>query len=382
MRNGLVSALCLSVLGLGAAALLSLPAAADIKTFNAAVSRSDYKAAAAEAASTWPTLDKSRKDINVIAQEFGYAAFMSNDYAASRTYAEFASSHSDIGADTGADPYLQAVSTVLLKLSEHRLQPSDKTRDDLLAAVMKRADQPGFDNVSYLGVDSILAYDMDKAAWAAAKKDADLGVQLASVGGAYYAIPKRRLELFSGIAEYFTDPNVNAFVKVRKLKKTIADDIDTAASDDAARLLLPIYWETTTWRQAMGSHLFALRKKVPEDPDGPAYGSTPVVGERFQRIFPSGGDCKIEPVWSKEPEYPPSSKYKNFVAAVLVATDIDEKGNPVNTRILGAAPEVFGPHVLKIVTSARFKRAWGEKADCKLARKNHRMDFEFQVRGF
>jgi TonB family protein len=377
MRNGLVSTLCLV-----AAAFLSLPAFADIKAFNAAVSKGDYKAAAAEAESTWPTLDKSRKDITVIAQEFGYAAFMSNDYAASRTYAEFTSRHPDIGTD----PYLQAVSTVLLKLSDHRLKPSGKTRDELWTAVTKRAEQEGFDNVSFFGVDSVLAWDMDRGNWMAARTTAELGVKLATVGGSYYAIPKRRLELYAGIAGYFAGNEEENFVKVRDLQHATYMDIDAAASDDAGKALLPIYWETRTWRQAMGLHMVAHRKKIPADPDETPPGAEQPAYERFERLFPSrdrDGTCKVEVVWKKQPEYPSSSKYQGFVGAVLVATDIDDGGNPLNVRILGAVPEkAFGPHVLELMKAAKFKPAKDSMAGCKLARQNHRIDFDFSIRPF
>jgi TonB family protein len=367
--------------GCAALGLVLAPCAnADIKAFNAAVSKGDYKAAAAEAASTWPGLDKSRKDIAVIAQEFGYAAFMSNDYAASRTYAEFASSYPDIGTD----PYLQAVSTVLLKLSEHRLKPSGKTRDELWAAVTKRAEQEGFDNVSFFGVDSVLAWDMDKGNWLAARATAELGVKLTTAGGSYYAIPKRRLELYAGIARYLYDPEPEHYVVVRDLKRAIFKDIEAAPNDEAGKLLVPIYWETRTWDQAMTVHLHAKRKKIPKDPDALPEGAPPVVYERFSRLFPTGRAdpaCLMEVQWSKEPAYPTSTKYQGFVGAVVVATDIDADGNVVNPRILGAVPEkAFGPHVLEMVKAAKFKRAKDAPANCNMTRQNHRIDFDFQLR--
>src|SRR5689334_1369714 len=77
------------IAAIGLAVLAVLPASADIKTFNEKVGARDFKAAAAEAAATWPTLDKSRKDIAIIAREFGFAAYMAGDFSAARTFAEF-----------------------------------------------------------------------------------------------------------------------------------------------------------------------------------------------------------------------------------------------------------------------------------------------------
>ena len=63
---------CVWIAAFALALLAAAPATADIKAFNAKVLARDYKGAAAEAAATWPTLDKSCKDIAIIANEFGF----------------------------------------------------------------------------------------------------------------------------------------------------------------------------------------------------------------------------------------------------------------------------------------------------------------------
>ena len=57
----------------------------------------DFKKAAVEAVSTWPTLDKSRKDIAMIAREFGFVSYVVKDYAAAKTFAEFAAAQNGEG---------------------------------------------------------------------------------------------------------------------------------------------------------------------------------------------------------------------------------------------------------------------------------------------
>lgn len=95
-------------LGLGLAVLAG-PARADIKSFNAAMQKGDYKAAAAEAASTWPTLNKSRDDLAIIAREVGFAAYLAGDFAAAKTYGEAAVAGSNA---LGEEPILRAGSEV------------------------------------------------------------------------------------------------------------------------------------------------------------------------------------------------------------------------------------------------------------------------------
>ena len=120
-----------------ASALFALPAFADIRSFNAAVVARDFQKAAAEAASTWPTLDKSREDIALIAREFGFAAYVAGDFAAAKTYAEFAAAK----PAEGAASEFHLLSNVLLRAAEHRLKPSEATRNALLSALEARAAQ-------------------------------------------------------------------------------------------------------------------------------------------------------------------------------------------------------------------------------------------------
>ena len=71
---------------------------ADIAAFNNRDEAGDFKAASSEAAATWPTLDKNRDDIEVIAREFGFAAYMAGDYPAALNLAEFAATHAPMPA--------------------------------------------------------------------------------------------------------------------------------------------------------------------------------------------------------------------------------------------------------------------------------------------
>lgn len=77
--RGFVLAACVCV--------MTASAAADIRSFNAAVKAGDFKVAAAEAVATWPTLNKARKDLAIIVQEFGFAAMMAQDFKAARMFA-------------------------------------------------------------------------------------------------------------------------------------------------------------------------------------------------------------------------------------------------------------------------------------------------------
>src|SRR5262249_53946861 len=156
---------------------------------------------------------------------------------------------------------------------------------------------------------------LDHAAWKNAHATAELGVKLATAGGSYYAKPKRRLQLYSSIADYFDEPNGDALVNVRTTRKAIVADIDTAPSDEAGASLMPVYWEATTWAQAMQTHLSVLGRKLPPNTDLAADGTETIPFARYDRLFPKTGDCRVEAVWRKPPTYPSSSVYQGFVGA-------------------------------------------------------------------
>ena len=134
-------------LALAAAILLSAPASADIKSFNAAMQAGNFKLAASEAASTWPTLDEARDDLAIIAREFGFAAYMSGDFAAARTFATEALKES---GDTPLVAASRVQSAVLLRAAEHRSGATDQTRDALVQALQARATLPGLDGISFI----------------------------------------------------------------------------------------------------------------------------------------------------------------------------------------------------------------------------------------
>ena len=366
MRNGLVSALCLGVV-----ALLTLPAFADIKAFNAAVARSDYKAATAEAASTWPQLDKSRKDILLIAQEFGYAAYIANDFAAMKSYAEFINGHASLAS---ADPYVKALAAISLRLADLRLTPSAETRAQLNGALVERSALDGFDNITYFALDSALAYDLDNAKWKDAQATAAMGVKLAQSGGGLYQTTRRKLELLSGVADYVVTKDPAVYARLETLRSVVLSDMDQAPDDDVAKLLKPLYFDIATWETSLSAHIRARGKSVPDIAAALRTDST----ERLRRIFSINDRCRIKVEFRTTPQFPMSAFYGGFVGAVLIEVDIGADGKASNPNVLSAVPSrYFGPAVLKMVPDMRFKPNNWTGDDCALERKAHRIEFEF-----
>src|SRR5689334_24181109 len=85
------------------------PAFADMKAFNAAVKVGDYKAAAAAARETWPTLDSNNPDIAVIAREFAWAAMRGGDAENARIYSGYLVEHGAELQPPDSMPFTSAV---------------------------------------------------------------------------------------------------------------------------------------------------------------------------------------------------------------------------------------------------------------------------------
>jgi hypothetical protein len=360
-----------------AAALIALPAFGDIKSFNAAVTAGDFKKAAAEAASTWPTLDKSRKDIGLIAREFGFVAYVAKDYAAAKTYAEFAAAQNVEGP---AAAETKTLSNVLLRAAEYRLTPSDATRDSLYGALEARTGLPSFDNISFAATEALVAHDLENGRWRNAIASADLAAKLAGSAGRSYLIERRRYELYGAVASYRANDTRANYQKFVELNHAMVEELIAAPSDAAAERLLPLYWEVRSWRGAVYSHLKSRGRSIPEDD----YRKGEQPPERLKKLTDAHEEdesCRRVFDWRAKPDYPKSALYEGFVGAVILRVDIGEDGKASNPVVLAAMPgKHFSDAVMKHVGQMKWVpgKTW-DKSKCSLAEKGHVVTFSFQL---
>jgi TonB family protein len=373
-----------------AVALIALPAFGDIKSFNAAVTAGDYTKAAAEAATTWPTLDKSRKDIALIAREFGFVSYVAKDYAAAKTFAEFAAAHDAEGANAAET---KTLAYVLLRAADYKLKPSDTTRDALFGALEARASLPNFDNISFAAMEAVLEYDLERGRWPDALVTSDMAAKFAAAGGPYYAYELRKYELYGVVADYRVNEEVEAFHKLTTLLEAVWSDAASRKNDKTAERFVDLFWEVSAWRTTLGAHLNSrgVREFVRSDEQRQSENKERwkrfSADERMMRLIgrerpeSDGESCRKTFDTRTRPEYPSSAYFRGFVGSVVLRADIAEDGKLLNSKILAAVPEkYFGNAVMKEVDGMRYKpgKPW-DASTCKMAETGRIITFQFQI---
>lgn len=363
------------------AALLSGSSFADIKSFNDAMIARDYKKAAAEAAATWPTLDKSRDDLAIIAREFGFAAYVAGDFAAAKMYGEAAVAG---GVTHNEAPALRAGSEVLLRLADLKLAPTKAKRDLLYAALDARAEKEGVDLISYFGADAVTAYDFDNGSWNDAVADAALGERLTD-RDATYAAQVYRFGLFRHVARYMSENTVEVYKDVYALRQRMIAAINAAPNDEDVAALTAFYWEMYAWESSMETHLLGRRKLQKDQVTAlnDAAKKSRSINDRATRLLTlSAADdpCEARIDMRRTPNYPSSARYKGLIGTVILRVDVDAKGVARNPKLLAAVPEAgFGEAVMKTAAYLRFVPGKTWSNTCSLAQPGKVITFIFTI---
>ena len=355
------------------ASLLAAPAMADIKSFNAAVKAGDFKAAAAEAVATWPTLNTARKDLPIIAREFGFAAFMAGDFAAARMFAAEAMLETGEGADADDS---RALSAVLLRAAEFRAAQNEKTRAALMAALRARDAAPGFDAISFLAVQALVSHDFGNLDYREALESSAVGMKVAAAGGAGYRLALMRFELVQAASFYAIHGDKLMIERMKSLAERAKNEIDLAASDVAARPFVAAYYEPNIWADAA----------EPDYPAAPKSDATQPLPEpdpelRSTRLLKSGAALNAGCKGTLDiDEFPVLPKFKGddrFVATMRFKMDVDDAGRISNLTTVAAMPNAATGAAVADKFVDRWKMKHAERgATCSLARK----DYQFTLR--
>jgi TonB family protein len=362
--------------------LLAAPAGADITAFNNAVSAGDYKTAAAAAKATWPTLDKSRPDIGLIAREFGFAALAAEDNQAAIDFAAFAAASA---GETAEALDVRQGGRVIQRTAELKARPGIGAHKALADAMAAVPIAHGLDPIMGRGVGALVGYDLHAGTWRDLQKDAEMGEQLAD------ASPSAKLPAgLAALRNYQLIEHIGAFlehdrqdavlVKFTALLDTLADDINAAPTEADASRFAPIYWQARAWTEAISVHFDKSLAPISEAEKAPRY-ETERISHLLGVEAPEEA-CRPVLEMSPLPVYPPFAIYRRLVGDVVVKVDVDAAGATSNARLLASTPDpAFGEAVMKAIGHLRFKPSdkW-DTGKCTLAKKGLPVSFPFIIR--
>jgi TonB family protein len=378
---GLVRSLLLAL----AMSLLAAPAMADIKSFNAAIQKGDFKGAAAAAASAWPGLDKSRQDLAVIAREFAFAAYMSGDFAAAKAYGDAALATS---IAVNEAPILKIGSELTLRLAEYRIAPGQATRDALNTVLQARVADPTIDLIAYMAADAVAVFDFDKGYWRAAMASGAVGEKLTASRGPAYDAPHFRFALLSTAARYMAERNMAAYDEFGAVQKRIVSTIGAAPAGRNLTDLEEVYREASAWSISAYSHLKLLRRLRDEkkrDAEWEAYSGTPEYRAAIARISTQlpEGTCVVRiSDKSPDPRYPSSALFNGMIGTIILKMDVDAEGKAHNARLVAAVPaKHFADTALKNAAKMTFQPVDGSPAGCTMTQKDKVITYQFTMRG-
>jgi hypothetical protein len=369
-----------------AALMLSLAApqtaSADIRAFNAAVGRKDYAEAAAEAERTWPTLDKTRTDIAVIAREFATMAMLARQPQKAKIYASFLVNGA---ASRPAPDDAPELSRVLLTWADLEIRDTQSNRRALIAALQARIAKPGSDLISLLasGKASTAAFKAND--WDDARAATNAALEISRRGGRSLLARQRNFELALIAVEYVDSRRRGraAYTKVVDFDEQVFADAQDPANAGIAGDLWVVHDYAWAWRYAMQAYFQSdgtpnvEPREVRHDED---------IQHRTITQAPNPPFCYLRRA-QRNPgiRYPESTVFQGSVGAVIVDMGVDDQMRAVNPRVVAAVPsETFNEAVLTAARNWTFEVVTEPTAPgpgCRVARDHYQVVVTFAIGG-
>lgn len=354
--------------------LAASTASADIAAFNAAIRARDFKAAAAAARETWPTIPADDPQRALIASEFAFASYMADDFAAARDLAAV------VMSDPDADASLKSIAAVSHALANLKAEPSNEAADALQAALAARPPASGVDLMTYFGHLALVEYDFTRRRWKAASEAAVNARAFTEGGGDAYAPNVRMFQYLEIVARYLVTRNSKAIAELAAVRDLILADIASAKDDKDAGRFVSHYWQVAAHLASVNSAENSSRKSR-RDPPAPEF------NERQHRLLSplrKGAEgakgCGLAADLKKLPVYPRSAEYKRYVGTVIMAVDVRADGATYNHRLLAAAPEKdFVPAVQKSFEGLTMKPGKDWMEGCSLETLNYVITVQFDM---
>jgi hypothetical protein len=358
-----MAAICLRLCILAATVLALSPAArADLKAYNAAVTRGDFPAAANEIATTWAGLNKSRKDIFVIGREFGWTAMLAGKPLLAR---DVVGSLSGSGVTDDA-PELTAV---LLAWANFRINAEAANRNKLFDALRARIQKPQADLISVRASQELFLNEWNRDAMNSAAEAASLAYKVVAELGPDMLDVQYEMRRFEAVARFVGKPDPTDFVVITALADEIEAKLKAETNQEKRKRLTTELANTLSWRGVEQQVLEARGRRLVDDEPRMSgnEGSTATW-------FPAGGDqsvpvCRVGvDTRGRTPKYPSPALSKRLPGYAIYAFDTGDKGALKSGRVLGSAPhESFSETIDEIMPAWRWKMSPGpQPPNCRI----------------
>ena len=317
-------------------AVLTAPAHADIRAFNAAVQTGDYTAALAEADATWPSLDQSTAA--VAAREFAWIAMLAGQPTRALAYSRFLVEE---GASLATPDKSPEVSRVLHAWASLGVASSPSARSNLLTALQARAAIANRDLISPRAAQALQAEAWEAGDWPQAEAAAHLAVRFLDDLGATQSPARYEARRTQAMASFMRTKSPDAYTSLYDAATELHALIATTPAGIVRDKLANEYFEALAWGDAVYSALPASRQRQIPDRRNTVGAGRPAM---VDLLFPAPGDpalprCRITMAKSNAaPGFPFVARFKEFGGVVTYALDVQPNGTFANPRVMAAAP--------------------------------------------
>ena len=346
-------------------------ASADLKAYNAAIAKSDFATAASEAASTWPTLDKARPDIGVIAIEFAWSALLASKPEIART---ILSSLPPMPAKS-PEPELFRILGAWADLA---IKANAQTRKELADALDARLKAPSAEVLSVRASQELFKHEWERDNFAGAARAAAIGEQLVERLGEGLIDTRYNMNRNRLVAEFLEKRSKSSYQALDVLAETMDARLAIETNPKMRDKLIGELARTIAWSNVERNVLEFKGQRLPKEKDE--------CGGKDECWFPTPGDASI-PVCDIDldtagvrPKYPALAKAKALPGFAIYAFEVGEQGKFKSARVLGSAPhEMFTETVDEILPAWKWKMNPESSPGCRLPA-IYVVNFDFEIR--
>lgn len=357
---------------LGMCLLAAAPARADIKTYNAAVAKGDYAAAAAEAGAIWAGYDKTAAEAPDVAREFAYIALRAKAPGSAEPFLSYLE-----GPAKTADK-MPINSALLRAWSDLEVLGRAQERAAVLDVLKQREQLTGVDVVSLNAGRRLYGAAIRSGDWQMANTAANLAMRMAQRGGLATQADMYHALVAGTVADFLRTQDVKYFHDLEALD-ILVRNARNAAPADRRNAMSRVSELSALWASAIEAWYYASGSPVPSAK------TLPVAAPYTPDLSPDGRPyCSYEIARAPEREsmrLPEPSKVRaqSYIGSIRVHGRIDAEGRLRDARVTAiVASERNVDAVLKDYSMMRYKKSPEAPADCVLQRDDYTFVLTYQ----